>query len=193
MREQKKVVVVGLGEVGRPLLEIVSTCHHAIGVDISPSSEQIGKVDVLHVCFPFDIHDFQAFRPRYALGSLADFFQIHAETPRPTPDKCSVQPAATKKWACAHHRVRPVSERNESIFPQQGKSKVPEGLPLFAQVSNSDLWRNSPTSNIFPSPASGVRNFLPSPVAQASYRPRRLLAIFTKSWNYHGWEIPLCP
>jgi UDP-N-acetyl-D-mannosaminuronate dehydrogenase len=65
MREQKKVVVVGLGEVGRPLLEIVSRCHHAIGVDISPPSEQIGKVDVLHVCFPFDIHDFVGETARY--------------------------------------------------------------------------------------------------------------------------------
>src|SRR6266446_8773526 len=33
--------------------------------------------------FPFDINDFQAFRTRHPLGSAADFFQIHVETPRP--------------------------------------------------------------------------------------------------------------
>jgi uncharacterized protein YdgA (DUF945 family) len=35
--------------------------------------------------FPFDVGDFQAFRTRHPLGSLADFFQIQAKTPRPMP------------------------------------------------------------------------------------------------------------
>lgn len=57
MSEQNKVVVVGLGEIGKPLFEIVSSVHNAVGVDVSPV-EVAGPVDVMHVCFPFQIKDF---------------------------------------------------------------------------------------------------------------------------------------
>ena len=36
VRKDKKVVVVGLGEVGKPLLDLVSPHYDAIGVDIAP-------------------------------------------------------------------------------------------------------------------------------------------------------------
>jgi UDP-N-acetyl-D-mannosaminuronate dehydrogenase len=65
LREQQRVVVVGLGEVGRPLLELISKHHNAIGVDILPPVERIGKVDVLHVCYPFEIKDFVSETVRY--------------------------------------------------------------------------------------------------------------------------------
>ncbi len=65
MREEKNVVVVGLGEVGRPLLELLSGHYNVIGVDITPPTEPIGKVDVLHVCFPFEIKDFVGETARY--------------------------------------------------------------------------------------------------------------------------------
>ncbi len=65
LSEPKSVVVVGLGEVGRPLLELVSEHHNAVGVDITPPTGEIGKVDVLHVCYPFDIKDFVGETARY--------------------------------------------------------------------------------------------------------------------------------
>ncbi|MFZ3201679.1 MAG: hypothetical protein WA175_11090 [Candidatus Acidiferrales bacterium] len=65
MSEEKNVVVVGLGEVGRPLLELLSGRYKTIGVDIRPPSTPIGKVDVLHVCFPFEIKDFVGETVRY--------------------------------------------------------------------------------------------------------------------------------
>jgi len=65
VREENSVVVVGLGEVGRPLLELLSEHYHVIGVDIAPPSTPIGKVDVLHVCFPFEIKDFVGETARY--------------------------------------------------------------------------------------------------------------------------------
>ena len=64
MTKRDKVVVVGLGEVGKPLLELVSRHHDAIGVDISPV-ERIGQVDILHVCYPFQIEDFIGETVRY--------------------------------------------------------------------------------------------------------------------------------
>jgi UDP-N-acetyl-D-mannosaminuronate dehydrogenase len=63
--EKNSIVVVGLGEVGRPLLELLSEHHTVTGVDIAPPSQPIGKVEVLHVCYPFEIKDFVGETVRY--------------------------------------------------------------------------------------------------------------------------------
>jgi len=60
----KKVVVVGLGEVGKPLFQVISQYHDTVGVDIAPV-ESVGPVDILHVCFPFEIRDFIGETARY--------------------------------------------------------------------------------------------------------------------------------
>lgn len=65
MRQNKKVVVVGLGEVGKPILELLSAQYSVIGVDISPSIERIERVEFLHVCYPFEIKDFVGETARY--------------------------------------------------------------------------------------------------------------------------------
>ena len=61
------VVVVGLGEVGGPLLTLVSKAHPgAVGVDVEPVAlPPRGSVDVMHICFPFDIDDFIGEAARY--------------------------------------------------------------------------------------------------------------------------------
>jgi UDP-N-acetyl-D-mannosaminuronate dehydrogenase len=64
MRGRCKVVVVGLGEIGKPLLELVSSRHDAVGVDIGPV-KRIKHVDVMHVCYPFQIEDFIGETVRY--------------------------------------------------------------------------------------------------------------------------------
>jgi len=48
-----KVLVVGLGEIGSALLEIVDEFHDAEGYDIKKPSALPRKVDVLHICFPY--------------------------------------------------------------------------------------------------------------------------------------------
>jgi len=63
--QENSVVVVGLGEVGRPLLEILSRHYKTVGIDIVPPSETVGKVDVLHICIPFEIKDFVGESARY--------------------------------------------------------------------------------------------------------------------------------
>jgi UDP-N-acetyl-D-mannosaminuronate dehydrogenase len=65
MTGPQTVVVVGLGEVGKPLLEIVAARHRAVGVDISLPDEEVRHVDVMHVCYPFEIKDF--------IGVTADY------------------------------------------------------------------------------------------------------------------------
>jgi UDP-N-acetyl-D-mannosaminuronate dehydrogenase len=58
MTDAETVLVVGLGEVGRPLLDVISRHQTAIGLDIIPPANQIDHVDVMHVCYPFEIRDF---------------------------------------------------------------------------------------------------------------------------------------
>jgi UDP-N-acetyl-D-mannosaminuronate dehydrogenase len=45
------VLVVGLGEVGRPLLQVLSAAHTAFGRDVADRA--FHGVQILHVCFPF--------------------------------------------------------------------------------------------------------------------------------------------
>ena len=61
------VVVVGLGEVGQPLLELVSHAGvPAVGVDVAPVAlPRRGSVDVMHLCFPFEVDDFVGEATRY--------------------------------------------------------------------------------------------------------------------------------
>ena len=59
------VVVVGLGEIGRPLLELVSRRCHGVGVDIQLPPRVPQHIDVMHVCYPFEIDDFVGATARY--------------------------------------------------------------------------------------------------------------------------------
>jgi UDP-N-acetyl-D-mannosaminuronate dehydrogenase len=61
----QKVVVAGLGEVGKPIFELASRHHQAVGVDVSPPAQKIDQVDILHVCYPFAIRDFLDETARY--------------------------------------------------------------------------------------------------------------------------------
>ena len=51
------ILVLGLGEVGKPLLEIISQRYDVLGIDIEPVEAQ-GECDVMHVCYSFGISDF---------------------------------------------------------------------------------------------------------------------------------------
>ena len=64
MRSANKVVIVGLGEVGKPLFKLVSEHQEVLGVDISPVAP-VGPVEVLHICYPFQIKNFVGETARY--------------------------------------------------------------------------------------------------------------------------------
>ena len=64
MREPR-IVVAGLGEVGKPLFELISLHHDdAVGIDLAPPKE-IRSAEILHVCYPFQIGDFVGETSRY--------------------------------------------------------------------------------------------------------------------------------
>lgn len=65
MTSRQSVVVVGLGEVGKPLFELLSSHYSTRGVDIAPPTAGIQATDVLHICFPFEIRDFVGETARY--------------------------------------------------------------------------------------------------------------------------------
>jgi UDP-N-acetyl-D-mannosaminuronate dehydrogenase len=65
MNYNKTVLVVGLGEVGKPLLAILSTHYDPIGIDIHLPAGPIDHADVMHVCYPFQIEDFVGETVRY--------------------------------------------------------------------------------------------------------------------------------
>ena len=60
-------VVVGLGEVGGPLLEVIGDSGvQATGIDIDTVTyPERGSVGVMHICIPFEIEDFVAEAARY--------------------------------------------------------------------------------------------------------------------------------
>lgn len=65
MKDKATTLVIGLGEVGKPLLSILSAHHRAIGIDIALPSEPIEHVDVMHICYPYEIGDFVGETVRY--------------------------------------------------------------------------------------------------------------------------------
>lgn len=64
MKYNQSVVVVGLGEVGKPLFELLSEHFHTTGLDITLPSA-VPPADVLHICFPFQVRDFVGETERY--------------------------------------------------------------------------------------------------------------------------------
>jgi UDP-N-acetyl-D-mannosaminuronate dehydrogenase len=57
MQTNGAVVVLGQGEIGRPLLRILSQSYECIGVDVEPV--EVGSpCSVLHICYPYQIEDF---------------------------------------------------------------------------------------------------------------------------------------
>lgn len=65
MSRNGKVMVVGLGEIGKPLLGVLSKHYETVGIDIALSLDLPEHVDVMHVCYPFRIQDFVGETIRY--------------------------------------------------------------------------------------------------------------------------------
>jgi UDP-N-acetyl-D-mannosaminuronate dehydrogenase len=51
------VLVIGLGEIGRPLFELIGTQYKVLGVDIEPV-EFNAECEIMHLCYPFEMTDF---------------------------------------------------------------------------------------------------------------------------------------
>jgi UDP-N-acetyl-D-mannosaminuronate dehydrogenase len=65
MSKTGKVMVIGLGEIGKPLFEVISRHYETVGVDIAPPAEPPGDIDIMHICYPFRVNDFIGETARY--------------------------------------------------------------------------------------------------------------------------------
>ena len=50
-------LVIGLGEIGKPLLDILSQSYQIFGRDIETINRD-WDVNVLHICYPYEIENF---------------------------------------------------------------------------------------------------------------------------------------
>lgn len=78
-------LVIGLGEVGRPLLELLGKHFDVVGVDTEPA-EIRGECEIMHICYPFEIEDFVGESVRY----------INKYRPRLTIVNSTVAPGTTR-------------------------------------------------------------------------------------------------
>jgi UDP-N-acetyl-D-mannosaminuronate dehydrogenase len=90
------VVVVGLGEVGRPLFNLLSTAYDCVGVDLAPVHID-RPCSVLHLCIPYQIRDF--------IGVCADY--VAKYQPQLTVLHSTIAPGTTRalQEATASDRV----------------------------------------------------------------------------------------
>lgn len=101
-----KVLVIGLGEVGSALLEIVKGIYDAAGYDLRNPTELPGKVDVLHICFPYS----EGF-----IDNVVDY--VNKTNPTLTLIESTVLPGTTLKIHEKTHRAichSPVRGRHAS-------------------------------------------------------------------------------
>jgi UDP-N-acetyl-D-mannosaminuronate dehydrogenase len=82
------VVIVGLGEVGKPLLEIMKGRYRTFGVDINQPAP-VSQCDVTHICFPFQNRNF--------VGQVVEY--IHQYRPGLTVINSTVAPGTTRRIA----------------------------------------------------------------------------------------------
>lgn len=73
-------VVVGLGEVGRPLAEILADAHRVEGIDLPPRDVD-GPVGMLHVCYPGEVPDFIGVTVAYAERYSPEIVVINSTVP----------------------------------------------------------------------------------------------------------------
>lgn len=80
-----KILVVGLGEVGKPLMEVIQERFDVVGVDIEPV-EVHERCEIMHICFPFQMPDF--------VGTCAAY--INKYQPALTVINSTVSPGTTR-------------------------------------------------------------------------------------------------
>jgi len=73
-------LVVGLGEVGRPLLQVLQRVHRVEGVDL-PAHDITASVEFLHVCYPAEINNFASITAGYVKRYRPEIVIIHSTVP----------------------------------------------------------------------------------------------------------------
>jgi len=80
-----KILIIGLGEVGKPLFDVISDHFEVVGVDIKPV-EFNDQCEIMHICFPFQIPNF--------VGQCVEY--INKYRPKLTVINSTVSPGTTR-------------------------------------------------------------------------------------------------
>ena len=117
-------MVVGLGEVGRPLLSVLEKKWDMVGRDVHVDPH-VDTVEFLHLCFPFQVDDFV----QTALGYLKDY------EPKCTIVHSTVPPGTTQS-------IRDETEAAVFYSPVRGKHRrMEEDLLSYTKfVSGPDAY-----------------------------------------------------
>jgi hypothetical protein len=86
MGNDGSVMVIGIGEIGKPLLDVISRQHKTVAHDLAPLLKLPGQIDIMHICYPFRITDFVGETVRY----------IHKYRPRLTIINSTVSVGTTR-------------------------------------------------------------------------------------------------
>jgi UDP-N-acetyl-D-mannosaminuronate dehydrogenase len=73
-------LVIGLGEIGRPLVEVLSRVHPVEGIDLPPRNVA-GPIHFMHVCYPGNIPDFPGETAKYVRRYEPAIVVIHSTVP----------------------------------------------------------------------------------------------------------------
>jgi UDP-N-acetyl-D-mannosaminuronate dehydrogenase len=72
-------ICMGTGEIGRPLYELISGVFHTLPVDpVHFPDNDLTPCDMLHICIPGDIDNFNKIVVGSALNTLAAFVVVHS-------------------------------------------------------------------------------------------------------------------
>jgi UDP-glucose 6-dehydrogenase len=149
MADANHVIVVGMGEIGQPLCRILSKTYRCSQVDIQPV-EPPGPCSVLHICYPFQGHNFVETTANY----------IHKYRPAITIINSTVVPGTT-------NQVSKLSGAKVAYSPVRGKhAKMEEDMLFYAKfVAADDLETQAQAvahfkdagfkTNTFPSASAG--------------------------------------
>lgn len=74
------ILVIGLGEIGRPLLTLIRKHYDAAGIDVQPATFQ-DPCQVMHICYPFQIDDFAGETTRYIKRYKPELTIINSSVP----------------------------------------------------------------------------------------------------------------
>ena len=88
----EKVLVIGVGEIGKPLLELIREKYEAYGLDIKPA-EPLPECQIMHICFPYDGENFVRQSLRYIARYRPSLVIINS----------TVAPGTTRRIAMESH------------------------------------------------------------------------------------------
>jgi UDP-N-acetyl-D-mannosaminuronate dehydrogenase len=100
-------LVIGLGEIGRPLADLLDEEYEVERLDVEPTDFN-GKFDVVHICYPYEIEDFvgttvaymERFEPELGIINST----VGVGTTRAIAGRCQV-PVVNSPVRGKHHKM----------------------------------------------------------------------------------------